>query len=325
MSKQTALVTGIGGFVGGYLTEHLVGQDVAVVGVIRPGGHRPSDLVGLGQVDVEELDLSDGDQVAACIERVQPNYIFHLAAQSFVPQSWSDPAGTIVNNIVVQLRVLEGALRANVHPRIVIAGSNEEYGMIRPDELPVRESNELRPVSPYAVSKVAQDMLAYQFYVSHKLHCVRMRPFNHTGPRQSSSFAVPGFARQVAEAEAGLREPIVHVGNLQARRDLTDVRDIVRGYYLAAIHGQAGEAYNLGSGLDVSMAEALQFFVTRSTRPLTVIDDPDRQRPADVPVTICDYSKFNALTGWRPRIPIERTFEDVLEYWRSQVKAPRAR
>ncbi|TAK32833.1 MAG: NAD-dependent epimerase/dehydratase family protein [Chloroflexota bacterium] len=320
MSKQTALVTGISGFVGGHLTEYLVGQGVSVVGVIRAGGHQPSHPVNLGSVEIEELDLNDGDQVAACIERVRPEFIFHLAAQSFVPQSWSDPAGTIVNNILVQLRVLEGTLRANVRPRIVIAGSNEEYGMIHPDELPVRESNELRPVSPYAVSKVAQDMLGYQFYASHKLHCVRMRPFNHTGPGQSSSFAVPGFARQVAEAEVGLREPIVRVGNLSARRDITDVRDIVRAYYLAALHGQAGEVYNLGSGRAISMADVLQFFVSRSACPLTIVDDPERQRPADVPVTICDYSKFHALTGWQPQIPIERTFEDVLEYWRSQVR-----
>lgn len=324
MSTQTALITGISGFVGGYLTEYLVGQDVAVVGIVRTGDHTPSNLTGPGRVELEELDLNEGDRVAACIERVRPDYIFHLAAQSFVPQSWSDPAGTIVNNIVSQLRVFEGTLRANVHPRIVIVGSNEEYGLVRPDELPIRESNELRPVNPYAVSKVAQDMLAYQYHISHKLHCVRMRPFNHTGPRQSSSFAIPAFARQVAEAEVGLREPVVRVGNLAARRDMTDVRDIVRAYYLAAVHGQAGEAYNVGSGRAISIAEALQFFIDRSTRPLTVVDDPERQRPADVPITICDYSKFHALTGWQPQIPIERTFEDILEYWRSQVKTTSA-
>jgi GDP-4-dehydro-6-deoxy-D-mannose reductase len=265
--------------------------------------------------------LMDLPALKDLFSEAKPEYVFHLAAQAFVPASWEDPWSTLENNIRGQLHVLLAGVALDAKPRILVVGSADEYGIVSPAELPIRETNPLRPNSPYAVSKVAQDMLGYQYYVSHKLPVVRVRPFNHIGPGQSPAFVASAFAKQIAEAEAGLREPVVRVGNLEARRDFSDVRDIVRGYYLAASEGEPGEVYNLGAERSYAIRDVLDGLIVQSEVPLTVELDSTRLRPSDVPEIVANCARFRSRTGWRAEIPLERSLEDTLDYWRGRVAA----
>ncbi|MHB0871604.1 MAG: GDP-mannose 4,6-dehydratase, partial [Chloroflexota bacterium] len=264
--------------------------------------------------------LTDADRVREILEGVKPNWIFHLAAQAFVPTAFADPTGTLVNNIVGQVNLLQSILTWEEKPTVVVICSNEEYGMVAPEDLPLRETAPFRPANPYAVSKVAQDMLGYQYHVAYGLPIVRIRPFNHIGPGQSDRFVASSFARQIAEAELGLRHPVLQVGNLEAERDYSDVRDIVRGYRLAALHGAPGDVYNLGSERAVSTRHLLDLLLTQSRVQMQVEQDPSRLRPADIPRVVADCSKFRALTGWRAEIPLEQTLADTLAYWRETLR-----
>jgi GDP-4-dehydro-6-deoxy-D-mannose reductase len=265
------------------------------------------------------VELTEEAAVARAIKEIKPELIFHLAAQAAIPRSWEDPKGTLHNNIMAQLNVLQAVIVADIDPGILILGSVEEYGMLYPDELPVKETNPLRPTNPYGVSKVAQDMMGYQYYLSHGLGCVRVRPSNHLGSRQREEFFVSSLAKQAAEAEAGLRDPVLLVGNIEVKRDFTDVRDMVRGYYLALLHGERGEVYNIGSGTMTPLRSILGFFVDNSRVALSVEHDPERLRRGEVLESLCDCSKFAARTGWQPQIPLEQTLMEVLEYWRKRV------
>lgn len=312
-----ALITGVSGFAGSHLADYLTTHtDLEVYGVDRHGSERPGLSEG---VKILRGDLCDLETVMQIMGQIQPDYIFHLAAQAFVPLSWHDPWATMENNIRAQLNVLEAAIVQGDSTRVLVVGSADEYGLVTPDELPICETNPLRPYSPYAVSKIAQDMLGYQYFVSHKLPVIRVRPFNHIGPRQNPAFVVAAFARQIAEAEAGLVEPIVWVGNLKAKRDFSDVRDIVRGYYSVLQHGEPGEVYNLGSEQAHSIGEILDALVGMSRVPLEVQPDPARLRPSDVPIVVSDCSKVRRQTGWQVQIPLEQSLRDVLEYWRERV------
>lgn len=255
---------------------------------------------------------------------VKPDYVFHLAAQALVPTSWSDPWATLENNIHGQLNVLLAALHAGNAPRVLVIGSSEEYGIVPAHELPICETYPLRPINPYAVSKVAQDMLGYQYFASHQLPVVRVRPFNHIGPGQSPAFVVPAFAKQIAEIEAGLRESKVIVGNLDARRDLSDVHDIVRGYYLAISQGEPGEVYNLGAERSYPIRELLERLISLSKVRPTIEFDPQRLRPSDMPDVVSDCTKLRARTGWHAEIPLERSLQDILDYWRQRVQMQEA-
>jgi GDP-4-dehydro-6-deoxy-D-mannose reductase len=204
-------------------------------------------------------------------------------------------------------------------PVIQIAGSSEEYGLVLPDEVPIKETNPLRPLSPYAVSKVAQDLLAYQYHQSYGLKTVRTRGFNHTGPRRGDVFVTSNFAKQIASIEAGLQEPVIRVGNLESVRDFTDVRDTVRAYWLAVEKGRPGEVYNIASGREITIRQLLDNLVALSRTQVEVEVDPERLRPSDVEVLIGDASKFHADTGWEPTIPLEQTLEDLLDFWRERV------
>jgi GDP-4-dehydro-6-deoxy-D-mannose reductase len=257
--------------------------------------------------------------VTSIVEQAKPDYIFHLAAQPIVSLSRRDPWATLENNIRLQLNILEAVVRLSSTARILVVGSSEEYGLIRPDELPIQETNPLRPTSPYAVSKVAQDMLGLQYYLSHKLFTVRVRPFNHIGPRQRLGFVAPDFARQIAEAEAGLRQPVIKVGNLEPQRDFSDVRDVVQGYHAALTKGEPGEVYNLGSEQARSIGELLDGMLSMASAPLKIEQDLTRLRPADVPTMVSDCSRLRARTGWRTTIPFEKSLQDVLDYWRERV------
>lgn len=266
-------------------------------------------------------DMSDSARIREIVAESRPTWIVHLAAQAFVPTAFADPMGTLVNNIAGQVNLSEAVLAMDLRPRMLVICSNEEYGIVAPEELPVKETAPFRPTNPYAVSKVAQDMLGYQYFVSHGLPIVRVRPFNHLGPGQSDRFVSSAFARQIAEAEAGLREPVLSVGNLTAERDFSDVRDIVRAYKLALEQGEPGEVYNLGSERAVSIQQLLDLMVSKSRVPLRVETDPALFRPVDVPRIEADCSKFRSLTGWRAEIPLEQTVVDILKWWRERVRA----
>jgi GDP-4-dehydro-6-deoxy-D-mannose reductase len=311
------LVTGASGFVGLHLVNHLLAAgDRPVAGAIRPGTGRPELSAKIPTV---ELDLTGAEATRRVIEQFQPAAVYHLAAQASVGESHADPLGTFFNNVGSQINLFEALLACGLRPRMLVVGSNEEYGLVNADELPVCETNELRPLSPYAVSKVAQDLLGYQYYVAHDLPIVRVRPFTHTGPGQEARFVTADFARQIARIEAGLQPAVIRVGNLDARRDLTDVRDVVRAYRLLLLHGEAGAVYNVGSGQAVSIQALLDGLLALSRVPVRVELDPDKLRPSEAPPQFADCQKLHVRTGWRPEIPLQQTLADVLDDWRDRV------
>lgn len=314
------LITGITGFVGSHLAEYaLTREDVEVHGTVR-WRSRLDNVEGiLDRIRIHDCDLRDSVAVRSTLDEVRPDYIFHLAAQSFVPTSWKAPAETLTTNVISELNLLESIRDLALDTRIQVAGSSEEYGLVLEDEAPINEENPLRPLSPYAVSKVAQDYLAYQYHRSYGIFTVRTRAFNHTGPRRGEVFVTSDFSRQVALIEKGRKEPVIEVGNLEARRDFTDVRDIVRGYWLSLEKGEAGEVYNLGSGRAITIQELLDLILSMSDVKIEVRQVPERMRPSDVELLVCDYSKFKAATGWEPEIPFEKTIADLLDYWRDRT------
>jgi len=315
------LITGITGFAGSHLAEYILNahKDVEVSGIVRWRSRMENVRHILGRVRLHEADLKDIVSLKKALADSRPDRVFHLAAQSFVPSSWRLPAETFAINAIGQVNLFEAILDLKLDPRIQIAGSSEEYGHVRPDEVPMKETNPLRPLSPYAVSKVAQDLLAYQYFMSYGLKTVRTRGFNHTGPRRGDVFVTSNFARQIAEIEKGKKPPVIHVGNLEAKRDFTDVRDIVRAYWLACEKGECGEVYNIGSGRTMAMKDMLAILLSLSKVKVKVRVDPARLRPSDVPILYSDCSKFVSLTKWKPRIPLEETFKDLLDYWRERV------
>ena len=315
------LITGITGFAGSHLADYLLAEmpGVEIYGTKRWRSRMENIEHILDEVRLVECDLKDANAVRKTLDEIRPERIFHLAAQSFVPASWRAPSETLENNILSQTNIFEAMRALGLDARIQIAGSSEEYGLVHPDEVPITESNPLRPLSPYAVSKVAQDLLAYQYYRSYGLAAIRTRGFNHTGPRRGDVFVTSNFAKQIAAIEAGLQEPVIRVGNLSAQRDFTDVRDIVRAYWLALEKGTPGEVYNLASGKAVTIRELLDMLLALSDSDVDVEVDPDRLRPSDVEVLLGDYSKFHADTGWEPRIPLSQTVADLLDFWRQRL------
>jgi len=317
-----ALVTGITGFAGSHLAEYLLSRnDVEVFGTVRWRSRTENIDAFRDRVRLVECDLSDATSVDSVIRDVRPDLIFHLAAQSFVPTSWLAPAETLMNNILGELNLFEAVRRAGIDPLIQIACSSEEYGLVYEDEVPINEQNPLRPQSPYAVSKIAQDFLGYQYFRSYGLRIVRTRTFNHTGPRRGEVFATSNFAKQIAEIEHGLAEPVLKVGNLEARRDFTDVRDVVRAYWLALERGEPGEVYVIASGRAYRISEVANMLLSMSNTEIRIEQDPSRMRPSDVPILLGDATKFRRRTGWEPVIPFEKTLADLLDYWRGKVKA----
>jgi GDP-4-dehydro-6-deoxy-D-mannose reductase len=254
------------------------------------------------------------------VEESQPDFIFHLAAQPISTLSHYDPWFTLENNIRSQLNVLETVAQSNWACRVLVVGSSEEYGALTSGELPIAEDTPLRPTSPYAVSKVAQDLMGLQYWLSHRVEAIRVRPFNHIGPRQRRGFVAPDLASQIAEIEMGLRPPRISVGALDVARDFSDVRDIVRGYHLTLTHGIPGEVYNLGTGKAHTVRELLNTLIGASGMAVEVEQDPARRRAVEVPCMVADCSRIQEQTGWQTRIPFEQSLHDVLDYWREQVR-----
>lgn len=315
------LVTGITGFVGSYFAEYALARGVTVVGSYRWRSQTENIEHFRNRIELVECDLRDTSSVQHLIEAARPDRVIHLAAQSFVGTSWQAPAETFMTNTVSQVNLLEALRRRRPDARFLVIGSSEEYGFVSEEELPITEQNPLRPLSPYAVSKIAQDLMGYQYFKSYGMHIVRSRAFNHEGPRRGDVFVTSNFARQIAEIERGLRERVIAVGNLKNRRDYTDVRDIVRGYWLLLEDGEPGEVYNLCSGRDWIIQDILDFLLGQArVRGITVREDRGRLRPSDVPVLRGDASKAQAAVGWRPEIPFEQTLRDILDYWRGRVE-----
>lgn len=316
------LITGITGFAGSHLAEYVLSAHPGceVYGTMR-WRSRTENIRGIeAKIQLLQCDVRDQSSVTGLIDRVRPDRIFHLAAQSFVPSSWNAPAESLTTNILGQLNLFEAVRAAGIDPWIQIACSSEEYGLVHENELPIRETNPLRPLSPYAVSKVGQDYLGYQYFKSFGTKVVRTRGFNHDGPRRGDVFVSSNFAKQLAAIEKKKKPPVIHVGNLEARRDFTDVRDIVRGYWLSLDGGcEPGEAYNICTGKDYSIQQVLDELIRMSGLDVEVREDPERLRPSDVPVLLGENSKFRKATGWEPKIPYEKTLQDMLDYWRAEI------
>lgn len=313
------LITGITGFAGSHLAEFLLSKKYEVHGIER-WRSKTENIDGFkDRIVLHECDIKDYHSVKKVIESVLPEKIFHLAAQSFVPTSWNAPSETITTNVIGELNIFEAVKELKINPWIQIACSSEEYGMVYENEVPIKETNPLRPLSPYGVSKVAQDLLGYQYYQSHKLNIVRTRTFNHEGPRRGDVFVTSNFAKQIAEIEKKKKPPVLHVGNLDARRDYTDVRDIVRAYWLATEKCVAGEVYNICSGRDWTIKDMLNYLLSLSKIKVEIKQDPARMRPSDVQILLGDCTKFTKQTGWKPEIPFEKTLEDTLNYWRERI------
>lgn len=311
------LVTGIAGFVGGHLVDYLRAEQpqARIIGLDSHPGPRVRQM----KVDVVAADMVDAAAVGDALGRVRPDAIIHLAAQSSPQLSWEDPAGTLRTNVLGLLNLLEGARAHDLSPRVLVVGSAEEYGQVEAGDLPVPEEAPLRPLTPYAASKVAQGYLGLQYALSPGIPVVRTRTFHHTGPRRGEGFAESSFARQLAEIEKGRRQPVIEVGNLDAVRDFSDVRDVVRAYWGLVERGRPGAVYNVCSGRGVRMRELLDMLIGISGARVEVRVDPARLRPSDVPELVGDPSRIQADLGWSARIPLERSLADLLQYWRERV------
>jgi GDP-4-dehydro-6-deoxy-D-mannose reductase len=319
------LITGITGMAGSHLAEYLIGrQDCEVHGTLRWRSNKEHIAQMERETALHECELRDPYAVTRLLRDIRPHRIYHLASQSNVAASWLSPRETLVNNITSQLNILESLRLLDLpETRIHIAGSSEEYGMVQPHELPVKETNPLRPISPYGVSKVTQDTMGFQYFQNFGLQIVRTRSFNHEGPRRSESFATSSFARQIVEIEMKRKDPVILVGNLKAKRDFTDIRDVVRAYHLALEHCDAGSVYNIGSGAAHSLRQVLDLLLTMSRVVIQVKQDPSRMRPSDVPSLVADVTAFRNKTGWMPEISLQQSLFDLLEYWRSRLSRNR--
>ncbi len=321
-----ALITGVAGFAGSHLAELLVSDGIEVYGLVMPGG--PLDNLQEIRKDPDrgprlhlvEADIVHEEQLARAIADTRPEQVYHLAAASSVRQSLQDPGATFRVNVLGTRNVLEGIRRAGITPRILIISSAEAYGASANKATPLREEDPLMPVSPYGASKAAVEMLACTYWIHHGLPIIRVRPFPHTGPRHSPDFVFPDWARQLAEAEAGRRPPRLEVGNLEIRRDVSDVRDVVAAYVLALEKGEAGAVYNVCTGRAYSLREALDTLISLARLPVDVVVDPARLRPIDIKVLAGTAQSLHACTGWAAASPLSRTLVDLLSYWRDQLR-----
>lgn len=315
------LITGVSGFAGSHLAEYFLNEGKhEVFGTIKWRSDRENILHIQQKLKLCECNIRDAVSMNALISDVKPGRIFHLAAQSYVPFSWHAPQETLTTNVIGEVNLFEAVRQAKIDPYIQIAGSSEEYGMVLREEVPIKESNQLRPLSPYGVSKVAQDLLGYQYFKSYGLKIVRTRAFNHTGPRRGVVFATSNFAKQIVEIEKGKREPVIYVGNLDAVRDFSDVRDVARAYALSLEKGKPGDVYNICSGRGVKIKDMLDKLISLANVDLEIKQDPERLRPSDVELLIGSSEKFQRETGWKQEIPFEKTLKDLLDYWRERIK-----
>ena len=314
---KKAFITGLTGFVGSHLAHLLLENNYKVTGTYI-NEKSASKFNQEKEVELKQLDLLDEEKTFTTLKTVKPDYIFHLAAISSPRESFKNPKKTFENNISSEINLLEAVKKLDLmETKILIVSTAEVYGHVSPENLPINENTNLNPTNPYAVSKIAQDFLGLQYFLTNKLKIVRVRPFNHVGPGQSPDFVISAFAKRITEIEKG-REKVMRIGNLTSKRDFTDVRDMVKAYLLALEKGKLGDVYNLGSGKSYRISEILDLMKKMAKVEIKTEEDPSLMLPSDDPELRCDFSKFNKLTGWNPEIPIEKTLEDTLDYWRNQ-------
>lgn len=306
-----AFITGITGFAGSYLAESLLKKGYEVFGTTYSGE------TSLKNPGIFKCDLRDGENLKKILKYIKPNHIYHLAGITSVSRSFKDPKVTYEVNILGSMNLFEAS--RDIKARILFVGSGDEYGMVGAHELPVNEEVLLRPLNFYSVSKASADMMAFQYFKNYNMDIVRVRPFNHTGPRQKTEFVCSDFARQIVDIERGLKEPIIYVGNLEIERDFLDVRDIVEGYMLALNKCEAGEVYNICSGKGIKIRDILNMLLNFSDIKIEIKEEKERFRPSETPVIIGDPTKFIKKTGWKPKIPLSTTLKDLISYWRNSI------
>lgn len=319
MSKK-ALIIGAAGFVGGYLSEELLknGYEVYLTKL-------EFEKIEKSAATVYDMDVTSVTETDAVIADIKPDVVFHLAAQSSVKLSWEKPHLTLNVNIIGALNVLEACRRlteVGKKTKVLLIGSAEEYGKVTPEQCPIKEELQCAPKNLYALSKLTQNGLGKIYSESFGMDIITVRAFNHTGPKQAPAFVLADFCKQVAEIEAGERDAVISVGNLEAMRDFTDVRDIVKAYLLLAEKGRSGQTYNVGRGEAVKISALLEMLLKQAKCPIEVRRDENRMRPSDVPLHVADTTKIRNDTGWCPTVSLEETVKDTLDYWR-QVGSPR--
>jgi len=314
-----ALITGISGFAGSYLAEFLINKGYEIFGTFYDKSTFSNLDNIIDKIEIFKCDIRNYNNLKKIIEKVRPDEIYHLAAISFVPTSLMNPKLTFDTNLDGTLNLYQAIIELKIEPKILFVGSADEYGIVNENDLSIKEDCPLRPVNPYSISKASADLLSYFYFKNFNLNIIRVRPFNHIGPRQSPEFVCSSFAKQIAEIEKSLKEPVIKVGNLEAKRDFTDVRDMVRAYCLVVQKGKLGEVYNICSGKAVSIKEILDKLLNMSRKKIKVIQDPKRLRPSDVPLLLGDSIKFRKQTGWKQKYLFEKTLQDILNYWRNKI------
>jgi GDP-4-dehydro-6-deoxy-D-mannose reductase len=315
-----ALITGIAGFAGSHLAEFLLTKGYRVAGLDYAADDAPNIKHIQNQLEMYECDLRNPDALRRAVSESEPDEVYHLAAIAHVPTSYSDVRQTFDVNLYGTLNLFEAVRKKAANSKVLFVGTASEYGAVKDRDIPTHEDVPLRPVDPYGVSKAAADMLAYQYYKNYGLRIVRVRPFNHIGPRQAPDYVVASFAKQIAGIEKQKSSPVITVGNLEARRDFTDVRDMVRAYWLALQKGEPGEVYNICSGRVITIQEVLDKLLELSEREIKIEQDVERLRPADIPLLLGNSGKFRGETGWEPKLVFERTLQDIVHYWRGRVE-----
>lgn len=307
------LITGVNGFVGSYLAEYLLEKKHKIIGTVYP-----KNSSQIANVQTFPCDLANPNEIEDIIKQTKPEIIFHLAGQGYVPTSWEDPIGTFTINVLGALYLLEAVKKYTPESKILIIGSGDEYGSVDGNK-PLTEETPLNPQNPYAITKTCADLLSAQLGKYYNLHIVRIRAFPHIGPRQSPNFVVSDFCKQIALIEKKKQPPIIKVGNIESKRDFTDVRDIVQAYLLAVEKCKSGEVYNISSEKAYSISEILKKLINLSKTDIKIESDSSKFRPQDTQIKLGNSRKFRNLTGWKPKIPIEQTLQETLDWWRKQV------
>lgn len=315
--QKKAFITGISGFAGSHLAEFLLSKKYKVAGIVRKK-ENPNLAKIQKNLELFQGDLQNETRVGAILKKAKANEIFHLAGFSVPRLSFDQPSKVFETNVVSTINLFEAIVGQKLKPVVVSIGSSEVYGITKKGAK-ISEEFPLNPVSPYGVSKAAQDFFGFYYFKNYDIPVIRLRPFNHIGPRQESTIAVSSFAKQIASIEKGFAEPVIFVGNLEAKRDFTDVRDMVAAYYLAASKCKSGEVYNVGSGQSYTLAAILDILLTFAKAKIKVKLDKSLLRPADIPDFVANSEKFSKVTGWKPEIPLEKTLKDTLNYWREKI------
>jgi GDP-4-dehydro-6-deoxy-D-mannose reductase len=318
LTSARILITGASGFVGRHLLAqcHLVYPQALLYGLSR---HNSTQLAEQEGISLLRGDICSFQDVCQAVAVARPDLVFHLAAQSSVAQSWQDPVSTLRANAEGMLYLMEALRKEKLTPRVIISGSSEQYGRVSPAENPINEEQPFRPTNPYAVSKVAQDLYGYQYFVSHAIPVIRVRAFNHFGPGQTQDFVIASFAHQIALMEARKIEPTLVVGNLQAKRDFLPVEDVISAYIALAERGHPGDAYNVGSGHAYSIGEIVQILCQHTDADISIREDRTRFRPADQYFSVADTTRLRTHTHWQPTVDMDTAIQHVLEYWRANV------